>query len=341
MVGVMGATAFTGRELVGILLQHPRVELTWLCSASQAGQSYVSIYPQFLGKLSREVDALKKYDAVKESKPDVVFSCLPHAHSAEYLKPFIGNGHTAVVDLSADFRFDSLPVYESVYATTHPYPDSVPQAVYGLTELNRERMAKSKLVGNPGCYPTSVLLPLIPLLRAGLISESSPIIADSKSGVSGAGRTPTESTHFVQANESVSAYKIGDQHRHLFEMTEQLKNFSKKEPGLLFTPHLIPMERGILSTLYLELAPGKTSGEAMICLKETYDGEAFVHVVEQPPRTADVTRSNRCHIYGYGLKGGRRLILVSVLDNLVKGASGQAVQNMNVMLGWEETTALF
>ncbi len=319
-VGILGATGLTGAELVRLLLRHPQTEIVWLSSETQYGSAYEKIYPAFSGRLPASARMLTNMQAAHGTVPDAVFSCLPHGASAPAVKPFLANGKTRVIDLSSDFRLSD-------------------EAVYGLSEIHRERIAKAKLTANPGCYPTSVLLPLIPLLKAGLIRKEG-IIADSKSGVSGAGRKATEGTHFVFVNENFSAYKVGDQHRHLPEMRAQLGAAGGAPSDLLFTPHLVPMERGILSTIYADLMPLKTVADAEACWNKAYAGSPFVRAVSDFPQTADVARSNECRFHAYQPTGTSKLIVVSALDNMVKGASGQALQNLNIMFGLDEALAL-
>lgn len=331
-VGILGATGFTGRELMVLLLRHPQVELAWLSSESQPGTSYSKVYPQFQGRLPAAADTLRAFEEIKASQPDVVFSCLPHGASAACAAPFIANGKTLVIDLSADFRLQDLEAFKQAYAHTHPMPEVLKGARYGLPEVHAAEIRKAKLIANPGCYPTSALLPLFPLIKTGVVSPDG-IIIDAKSGVSGAGKKATETTHFVNANESVAAYGVGDKHRHRVEIMEQLSLAAGRKVELLFTAHLIPMERGILSTLYCDLLPGKDEAAATACLKDAYAGSDFVRVSDDFPRTGDVKYSNMCHMKAYQPAGGRKLIIVSVIDNMVKGASGQALQNMNLALG--------
>jgi N-acetyl-gamma-glutamyl-phosphate reductase len=342
-VGILGATGLTGVELVRLLLRHPGVEIAWLSSESQAGAAYAAVYPALEGRLPAAVATLISMadarEASQKNAPDAVFSCLPHAASAEAVEPFLNNGKTKVIDLSADYRLSDASVYNKTYAHAHPNPERLKEAVYGLTEIHRDKIAKARLVANPGCYPTSILLPLIPLLRGGVIARDG-IIADSKSGVSGAGRKATEGTHYYFVNESFSAYKVGDTHRHLPEIAEQLSAASGHSVAPLFTPHLVPMERGILSTIYADLAPGKTAADAEAAWNKAYAGSPFVRPVKEFPKTADVARSNECRFKAYQPAGTNKLIVVSVLDNMVKGASGQALQNFNVMFGIEETEGL-
>ena len=331
-VGVLGATGFTGWELMGLLLRHPHAKVAWLSSESQPGTAYSKIYPQFLGRLDPAVEKLRSFEDVKTTQPDVVFSCLPHAASAECIAPFLANGKTVVIDLSADFRLKDVKLYEKVYAHTHPMPERVKDGRYGLCEIHGADIMGAKLIANPGCYPTSAILPLFPLIQSGIVSPDG-IIIDAKSGVSGAGKKATETTHYVMANESIAAYGVGDKHRHRWEIQEQLSLAAGKKVDLLFTAHLIPMERGILSTIYCDLKEGQSAATAEACLHAKYDGSDFVRVRDDFPRTGDVKHSNFCHMKVYQPEGGRKLIIVSVIDNMVKGASGQALQNMNVALG--------
>lgn len=331
-IGILGATGFTGQELMVLLLRHPEAELAWLSSESQPGTPYGKVYPQFQGRLPASAEVLRSFEDVKATRPDVVFSCLPHAASAACAAPFIANGHTLVIDLSADFRLQDPEAYRQAYAHAHPMPETLKRACYGLAEVHAAAIAKAKLIANPGCYPTSALLPLFPLVKSGVVSPDG-IIIDSKSGVSGAGKKLTETNHFIYANESIAAYGVGDKHRHRVEIMEQLSLAAGRKVELLFTAHLIPMERGILSTIYCDLMPGKDGAAAEACLREAYAGSDFVRVREDFPRTADVKHSNLCHMKAYQPAGGRKLILVSVIDNMVKGASGQALQNMNLALG--------
>jgi N-acetyl-gamma-glutamyl-phosphate reductase len=331
-VGILGATGFTGQELMVLLLRHPQVELAWLSSESQPGTPYSKVYPQFQGRLPSAAETLRSFEEIKATHPDVVFSCLPHGASAACAAPFIANGKTLVIDLSADFRLQDLEAYKLAYAHAHPMPEVLKRARYGLAEVHADEIKKAKLIANPGCYPTSSLLPLFPLIKAGVVSPEG-IIIDAKSGVSGAGKKATETTHYVYANESVAAYGVGDKHRHRVEIMEQLSLAAGRKVELLFTAHLIPMERGILSTIYCDLLPGKDEAAATACLQEAYAGSEFVRVRDDFPRTGDVKHSNACHMKAYQPAGGRKLIIVSVIDNMVKGASGQALQNMNLALG--------
>lgn len=339
-VGILGATGLTGAELLRLLPRHPAIEIAWLASESQAGTPYDKVYPAFAGRIPAGANRLISIADAHKTTPDAVFSCLPHAASAESIEPFLANGKTKVIDLSADYRLADLATYETTYAHKHPHPERQRDAVYGLTEIHREAVAKARLVANPGCYPTSILLPLIPLLREKVVSPDG-IIADSKSGVSGAGKKATEGTHFFFVNENFSAYKVAGEHRHLPEIAEQLSLAQGAKVAPVFTPHLVPMERGILSTIYLDLAPGKTEADATAAWEKTYAGSPFVKPVSALPQTADVARTNECRFAARCIKGTDKLLVVSVLDNMVKGASGQALQNFNVMFGLDEALGLF
>lgn len=331
-VGILGATGFTGGELVGLLLRHPQARIAWLSSESQPGTAYGKVYPQFIGALPADVEKMRSFEDVRTTRPDAVFSCLPHGASAACAAAFLENGKTVVIDLSADFRVKDTAVFAKAYGHEHPLPGLLPESRYGLCEIHGNAIKGARLIANPGCYPTSALLPLYPLLRDGIVSPDG-IIIDAKSGVSGAGKKSTETTHYVYANESVLAYGVGDKHRHRWEIQEQLSLAAGRAVEVLFTAHLIPMERGILSTIYCDLLPGKDAAAAESCLNAQYAGSDFVRIREDFPRTGDVKHTNLCHFKVYQPAGGRKLIIVSVIDNMVKGASGQALQNMNLAFG--------
>lgn len=330
--GIYGATGYTGWELVKLLGRHPAAEIVFTTSQSHAGKTLRDVFPgaPALPLIAGEVAPL---DGV-----DVVFLCLPHAAAAETALIALDAG-ARVIDLSADFRLRDATTYADWYAHDHPAPHLLEEAVYGLTEVCRAELPGARLVANPGCYPTSVLLALRPLLLSDLPLVG-PIIADSKSGVSGAGRSPTQTTHFVEVADNFSPYKIGRAHRHLPEMEQAIGQWRAAAPALIFSPHLLPVPRGILSTLYVTLGEDATEGDLRDLYAATYDGEPFVELLP-PGETATLAHvhdTNRCVI---GLTPvGRTLILTSAIDNLIKGAAGQAVQNMNVMFGCPETTGL-
>ena len=340
-IGILGATGYTGVELVLALERHPEAEIAFLSSEASAGQKLWTVFPSLSGcSKIHALDLRSAADCVGTSV-DVVFSCLPHGASAEACLPFLDGG-ARVIDLSADFRLHDAALYPKWYGKPHPRPERLADAVYCIPELHRERLAGARLVANPGCYPTTVLLPLVPLAKAGA-TGSGAVIADSKSGVSGAGRKPSLGTAYCEVNESFSAYKVGRTHQHLGEMTQELAEVSTSTGSLVFTPHLVPMERGILSTLYVPLASGWTGAKVRDLLRETYASEPFVRVLaggEGLPATGHVARSNRCHMAVVELPEQDLAIVVSVIDNLVKGASGQAIQNWNALAGLPETMGL-
>jgi N-acetyl-gamma-glutamyl-phosphate reductase len=329
--GVIGASGYTGYELTRILSRHPEVEIRFATSTSSAGKRLPELYPA-----GPDVPLVAS-DTAPLAEADVVFLCLPHGAAAPTAVAALAAG-ARVVDLSADFRLKDSQTYAQWYGLEHPAASWLNEAVYGLTEFAREQLAAARLVANPGCYPTSILLPLRPLLLAGLAAGT--IIADSKSGVSGAGRAPKQSTHFVEVVDNFSAYKIGRAHRHLPEMEQALAAWQEDAPALIFTPYLLPVPRGILSTIYVPLKPGVTEMALHELFSVTYEGEPFVKIL--PPgeqaTLAHVVHTNRCAI-GLTETAGM-VIITSAIDNLVKGAAGQAVQNMNLMFGLPETTGL-
>jgi N-acetyl-gamma-glutamyl-phosphate reductase len=334
-VGVIGATGYAGAELVRILSGHPDVTLAALTSRQYAGQRFDQVYPSMTGWVDLACDA---YDIDSlASKIDVAFMALPHKLPMA-LVPDLLQRKIKVVDLSADFRFRDVKAYE-----THYQPHSAPQlletAVYGLSEIYDEKIRTADLVGNPGCYPTSVLLPLTPLIQAGLI-ETQRLIADAKSGVSGAGRGASLTTHFCQVNESFKAYKVGA-HRHTPEMEAILSEQAGRSVNLTFVPHLVPLTRGMETTIYASTRRGAGIREIEECLRDFYKDRPFVRICGQtPPDTLHVKGTNCCDIGAVMDARGGQLVLMSAIDNLVKGAAGQAVQNMNIMMGLDETAGL-
>jgi N-acetyl-gamma-glutamyl-phosphate reductase len=335
-VAVLGATGYAGAELVRILAGHPQVHLTLLTSRQYADIRFDAVYPSMTGIVDlvcQPFAAETRLDGI-----DVVFLALPHKLPMGIAPDLLRQGKR-IIDLSADFRLKNAAVYEAHYQA-HSAKDLLPQAVYGLCEVYTEAIRKAELIGNPGCYPTSVLLPLVPLLKAKLI-ETDGLIADSKSGVSGAGRSASLTTHYCQVSESFKAYKVGS-HRHTPEMEEILSQQAGEPILLTFVPHLVPMSRGMQTTLYATLKSGVDEHQVGHCLQSFYRGRPFVRICTEGriPETMHVRGTNFCDI-GFKIDArNRRLILLSVIDNLVKGAAGQAVQNMNLMLGIDETTGL-
>ncbi len=335
-VGIYGATGYTGLELVRLLAGHPQADIRWATSESYAGQRLSDVFP-----CPYDLPLVRMADASLEGV-NVVFACLPHGASMDAVACARRAG-VNVVDLSADFRLADQTNYEAWYNVAHTAPDLLPEAVYGLPELHRDEIRKAKLVANPGCYPTSVILGLYPLVVSGLLADST-VIVDAKSGVSGAGRKLNLVAHFVEANENFSPYSIGHAHRHIAEMEQELTAAGTlHEPvRVIFSPHLLPVNRGILSTMYVQLTEAWPAEPLVTHCRDVYAGEPFVQVLD-PGRLATlrhVVGSNRCTISLTPVGDTGRVIIVSCIDNLIKGASGQAVQNMNLMFGLEETTGL-
>jgi N-acetyl-gamma-glutamyl-phosphate reductase len=332
-VAILGATGYTALELIKLLLRHPEVEITTLTSRQEGNPHVGAVHPALLGRLDLRLEDLGP--AAVASRAECVFSCLPHGVTATIVPHLLSAG-AKVIDFSADYRLDDAETFKQWYGEKHPDPERLGKTVYGLPELFREEIVKSQLVANPGCYPTSAILPLTPLVKAGLV-EPRDIIVDSKSGVSGAGRTPKFTTHFPECNESVSAYNVG-RHRHTPEIDQIVRRASGQEINVVFTPHLIPMDRGILTTAYSKPIGNVSEEQLLRTVREFYAEEPFVRVVDHLPGTKDTTDSNFCDITVRLVRG--RVIAISCLDNLIKGASGAAVQNFNVLYGFPEATAL-
>ena len=332
-VAILGATGYTALEVIQILLRHPNVSIDILTSRQDTKPHLDEIHPRFSGQLDIHLTTVD-VDHIKRNA-DVVFSCLPHAASAETVVGLL-DGSTRVIDFSADYRLDELSVYEEWYKIKHPDANRVGSVPYGLPEFFAEEIKNANLVANPGCYPTAAILGVGPLLKEGLIDPND-LIIDAKSGVSGAGRAPKLATLYSECNESVAAYAYG-QHRHSPEMKQVLGKITGSDVRLIFTPHLIPMDRGILATVYARPASSASESQCFEALREFYADKPFVDVVKHLPATKHVSGTNRCHVGVREIDG--RIVVVSVIDNLLKGASGAAVQNMNVMFGFDETTAL-
>ncbi len=336
-VGVVGATGYTGMELVRLLAQHPSVELTHATSERFSGKRLDALFPSLIGVTSLVLKDLKDDEVVHSC--DFIFSCLPHQQAMEHVVRWVQAGKK-VVDLSADFRFRSATVYGQWYAK-HASPDLLKKSVYGLPEIYRKEISKASLVGNPGCYPTGAILALAPLLKNKLV-ESTGIVVDSKSGVTGAGRAAALESLYSEVNDSIHAYKVGGQHRHIPEIEQELSSAAGQPVTISFTPHLVPMDRGILSTIYARPTKKMDAKSILNCLEKTYAQEPFVSVLPEGvfPHTKDVRGTNRCLIGAAVDVRSNTVVVVSAIDNLMKGASGQAVHNMNLMLGFEETTGL-
>jgi N-acetyl-gamma-glutamyl-phosphate reductase len=347
-VGVVGASGYSGEELVRLLLRHPHVELTAVTSRQYAGQTVAQIFPKFAQfATARQIRFTEPNAELLAKQAEIVFLALPHGVAAEFAVPLLQMG-AQVIDLSADFRLKSSETYKEFYGHEHPAPELLAKSVYGLPEVYRTSVKGASLIASPGCYPTSILLPALPLLRAGLIKATG-IIADSLSGVSGAGRKAEADYLFVECNESMRPYGI-PKHRHLSEIEQELSIGAKQPVVIQFTPHLIPVNRGILTTLYLaparpfasELEMNALSQAIGACYTNAYDKEPFVRLLEGKslPDTKNVVGTNVIEIaWRLDARTGR-LIVMSASDNIVKGASGQAVQSMNILCGFDETAGL-
>ncbi|MGI6418397.1 MAG: N-acetyl-gamma-glutamyl-phosphate reductase [Thermoguttaceae bacterium] len=332
-IAILGATGYTALELMKILVHHPGAEIVAVTSRQEGNPHVAMVHPSLMGRIDLQMQDLSPAEVA--ARAECVFSCLPHGVSASLIPALLDAG-CRVVDFSADYRLGDGDVFAQWYGQKHPDPGRLGKVPYGLPELFRDQIRGAQLVANPGCYPTTAILALAPLLKRGLIQPKG-IIIDSKSGVSGAGRTPKLTTHYPECNESVAAYNIG-RHRHTPEIERILGIAAGGEVDLVFTPHLIPMDRGILSTTY-STPIGDVSEESLLqALSDFYADEPFVRVVEHLPATKDSLGTNFCDLTVRMVRG--RVLTISCLDNLVKGASGAAVQNFNLMYGHPETTAL-
>jgi N-acetyl-gamma-glutamyl-phosphate reductase len=336
-VAICGGSGYTGAELLRILSAHPHVEITAVTSEKSAGKQVADLFPHLHKYANLIYEPLDKEKILQ--KADVFFMALPHAASQEAVDYFFKKGKK-VIDLSADYRISDAAVYEEWYKTPHNYTDTLKEAVYGLPELHREKIKKANLIANPGCYPTSAILGLYPVIKEGIIDVEN-IIIDSKSGTSGAGRKAEIGFSYCEVNEGFKAYGIAT-HRHTPEIEQELSGIAGKKIKINFTPHLVPMDRGIISTMYGKMIKKAETAEMLSVYKKYYDAEPFVNVLDEGvyPNAKNVRGSNYCDL---GLKVNKRtntLIVVSAIDNLVKGASGQAVQDMNIIMGFKETTSL-
>lgn len=333
---VLGATGYAGIELVRLLTNHGEVSLEVLGSHSFAGQKISDVYKSFNHVLEKECEEL---DLDKAAKCDIAFTALPHGASKTVIPSLIERG-LKVIDLSGDYRYDDAAVYEEWYGEKHSSPELLRESVYGLPELHREKIRGARLIGNPGCYTTCSILGAAPLL-ANKIGDTKNIIVDAKSGVTGAGRTSALPYSFCECTENTKAYKVAA-HRHTSEIEQELSNIAGENIMISFTPHLIPQKRGILSTIYVNLNRPSSSEELVEMYKEYYKNEFFVRVKEngELPETKHVAGSNFVDIGVVYDKRLQRAVVVSALDNIVKGAAGQAVQNMNLLFGLDEKTGL-
>lgn len=331
-VGIAGATAYTSLELIKLLLRHPEAEIAYLGARREGNPRISQIFPSLKQQIDLPTAGLEPEDIPKGV--ELVFVTLPQTVSMQYVSKYIKAGYR-VIDFSADYRFKDADSYEKWYKSPHTDPDGLKKAVYGLPELFRKEIRKAKLVSNPGCYPVSVILALAPLIVRELI-EPTDIIADSKSGVSGRGRDVSEQSMYCECNENLKPYGVGG-HRHLPEMEEILERATNTKVKITFIPHLVPMDRGLLSTVYARLKSLTTTEAVTNKLKAFYKDEPFIRIKDpddEPPSTKDVVGTNFCDISAR--VADKRVIIISAIDNLLKGASGIAVQNMNVMFGFPE-----
>ncbi len=337
-IAIAGASGYAGAELVRLAAAHPYFDITAVTSEKSAGQSVASVFPSLTGVVQHTFEALAPEDLAERA--DALFLALPHTKSQEPVALCMKAGKL-VVDLSADYRLKSVAAYEQWYQTPHAHPALLQEAVYGLPELHRSAIAKAKLVASPGCYPTAAILQLAPLFAKGLVQLDS-IVIDAKSGVSGAGRSPALPYHFPEAHESLEPYKIG-KHRHIPEIEQELSAVMGT-PGavtIAFTPHLVPMNRGILSTAYCKLKTEIKLPELRALYREFYKGERFIRLYEDiVPNPRYIKGSNFCDIGVYADQRAGWVVTVAAVDNLVKGAAGQAIQAMNLMMGIPEETGL-
>lgn len=333
-VAIIGATGYTGSELVRILVHHPQVELVAITSESRAGEPFSAVHPFFRGIVEMP---LKTAAEASEMELDLVFLALPHGVSMSFVPQFEAKG-IKIVDLSGDYRLSSPEVYTEWYNKEHTHTSAFAQAAYGLPEFYAEKIKNAPLVANPGCYPTTSLLAIAPLLAENLV-EPSPIIIDAKSGTTGAGVKASATTHFSNVNDNFKAYGIMT-HRHSIEIQENSETLSGNAAKIQFTPHLLPVDRGILATCYLRPNSSFSEEKMKAAYENFYAGKPFVRLCNTAPAIKDVRGTNYCDIFTTFDARTENIIVVSVIDNLVKGAAGQAVQNMNLMFGFDETAGL-
>ena len=336
-VGIVGGTGYTGVELLRLLALHPHVELTAITSRGDAGLRVADMFPNLRGYIDL---AFSDPATANLTACDVVFFATPHGVAMSQAQALLDAG-VRVIDLAADFRLQDTALFEKWYKMPHSCPDILRDAVYGIPELNREQIKSAKVIGNPGCYPTTVLLGLAPLLEKGYIDFSAPIVADAKSGVSGAGRKAEVATLFAESSDSMKAYGVAG-HRHHPEIHAQLTQLANADMQFIFVPHLIPMIRGMLSTIYVKLTDTAKTVDLQALYEQRYQYERFVDVMPAGalPETRSVRGSNQLRIGLHQQAATGYLTLVVVQDNLVKGAAGQAVQNMNIMFGFDERSGL-
>lgn len=335
-IGIIGATGYTGSELVRILLQHPGVEIAFISSESYAKQTFAQIHPQYEGIFEPILHSAQDID---QFKLDLVFLALPHKVSMDYIKKW-QNKPFKIVDLSGDFRLSDPKVYQHWYHKEHVMPEWLTRVPYGMPEIYADQIAESPWVANPGCYPTASVLALAPLVKAGICNLNS-LVIDAKSGLTGAGIKPSPNNIFSQVNDNFKAYGITT-HRHTVEIEEQVSFLAEKEVLVQFTPHLLPLDRGILASCYVQALPNLdlNTQKLRTLFSDFYENSPFVRVTSGPPEIKRVRGTNYCDVYPVYDQRTGRIVVISAIDNLVKGAAGQAVHNMNLMLGFEQTTGL-
>ncbi|MBZ0179214.1 MAG: N-acetyl-gamma-glutamyl-phosphate reductase [Melioribacteraceae bacterium] len=333
-VGIVGATGYTGSELVRLLHFHPEAEIAFITSESHKGKKFSDIHPQFRNIVDIELETV---DNIDPESVDVIFLALPHGVSIEFVEKFI-NYDVKIIDLSGDFRLSSKSVYEEWYKKEHSFEDGFNQAVFGLPELWPEEIEKAKLVANPGCFPTGAILTTAPLVKSNLVDKSR-IVIDSKTGITGAGIKAKEVTHFPNVNDNFKPYGVKF-HRHTIEIQEQLSKVGNTETIIQFTPHLLPIDRGILTSAYLIPTKKITEETVLNIYKEFYNDSYFIRIVDETPEVKNVRGTNFVDIYPTYDERTNTILVFSAIDNLVKGASGEAIQNMNLMFGLKEETGL-
>lgn len=334
-VAIIGATGYTGSELVRILHNHPKVDIALITSESHAGKQFSEIHPFFKGIVDI---VLKPSESLKDYELDLVFLALPHGISMDYVSKY-ANESFKIIDLSGDFRLNGPDIYEAWYGKSHSYPTGFEASAYGLPELFADQVEKARIIANPGCYPTSVLLGLAPLVQAGAI-DLGPIIVDSKSGVTGTGVKAKAANHFPSVNDNFKAYGLKN-HRHTIEIQEKLDKLSGQQTTVQFTPHLLPLDRGILSTIYVKPKDRRFNEERLSAIyQKFYDSSPFIRLLDTSPTLKGVRGTNFCDIHTTFDERTGQIIVLSAIDNLVKGAAGQAVQNMNILFQWEQSLGL-
>ena len=335
-VGIVGGTGYTAHELLKILLRHPEADVAFVTSESETGNSVSDYFPDLPANFSLNFE--QPNPALFKSA-DVVFLCTPHGESQKWAPGILASG-TKVIDLSGDYRLRSAEAYESWYHLPHQDTQNLQKAAYGLPEIYRAQIAKADLVANPGCYPTGALLSLVPLIKARAIRPEK-IFIDAKSGVSGAGKKLSQLAHFVEANENLTPYNAGHTHRHIGEIEQELQTVSDRNIAVVFVPQLVPLNRGILETIYIDHPKLKNQDEILGILKDFYRNEPFIRILDDKlPSIRMAAGTNYCFIGAVYDRETDVLIVVNSFDNLLKGASGQAVQNMNILFGLDETVAL-